>query len=551
MISSQILSNAQLTCPKHQVLLFSNNLLLFSITERRPYNSDIRMQLGTKILYGIFMILIATIAPIGNACLIYAIISTKKHREIVSNIHLVTLAITDFLGSVVNAPYFLISLNLPDYDASLEEKYLEPCKAGNFFVYAIGINRILALTVMSVDRYLAILHPFIYQRFVNRRRAILCSVFITMQSCVTNLPMSLIPGWVYYDGRPGAPCGFKWDGKLIYLVPYSILNFGIPLIVLLVTNVKVFDVARKQRRRILSMEVCRSKRKKRRVFGMLTSVSHFPVTANEPPTDKENDLTQNGSLQAEARCQCINNTSLAKSDSSLNYGRQMSASDSRQDGWIIDGKNSHRKVLYELGEQDVENGNFQLKKELGFAEKEASPAKNHMACSLSVQGLFSASAESSDSRDNSTGDIMRPITNLPGKPTKHYSTGDINREPRSNLHENELENDRDVQKDQQDELVLDARSEIRKSQVPKIQTQDIIVTFSTIVIVVLFLVSWSPFAFTRAAFVLDRRLFSWHAVVWTTALTLASSAGNPLIVLGTRRDLRETIMNRCKVSEQN
>lgn len=454
-----------------------------------------------------------------------------------------TLAITDLLGGIINGPYFLISLNLPENSEDLKEKYLEPCKAGNFFMYAIGINRILALTLMSVDRYMAILHPFLYQRIVSRRRAISMSLFITVQSFATNLPMSLIPGWVNYDGKPGAPCGFLWDGKLSYLAPYAILNFGIPVIVLLVSNAKVFVIARNQRRRILMLQLNKPCGKKKGIFGMSNSMIQFPIASNESPVEKENEMVQH---DGENHDQSTFNMLQTKLAVSSNSPEKLS----RHDDSAFDGRIRNKENFHSIAEQEgLFDGSFQFAKKLQLSNMEHVSETKHGVCPIPNQDAFTVSVESAQPRNciqqiplsSNTGWLDENIGKI--EPSKNELCSTPNRYG--------TKSKRGIDKDKKKELILDVKNEVGRDEMPTIRAQEIIITFSTIVIVILFLISWSPFVFARIAFVVDRRLFSWHAVVWTTALTLVSSAGNPLIVLGTRRDLRETIWKRYKVGEQN
>ena len=498
------------------------------------------MQLTGTILFGLFNTLIVIIAPIGNACLLYAILSKKKHRELVSNTYLITLAITDLLASVILAPYNLLSLNLPEYSASLAEKYSEPCKAGIFFLYAIGINRILALTLMSLDRYFAILHPFLYQRFINRRRAVAMNVFIVALSCVTNLPMSLIPGWVNYDGKPGSPCGFLWDGKLPYLVPYAILSFCIPLTVLVFSNTKVFFVARKQRRQILLMQK-KEQCKREGAPGIPSSAKNFPGS----PKENKNDIPKNICHLDSSNRQNPQYMPHVKSKCSTKYPEEapkvvVKGNSSFSIAKSQNGENFHDLVEDDIFEDRFEPANETEPRKLGGDLE----IKHRTSLSLKKQDLSSGSVENSDLRrfvNTSTAcpSATPTISDLKDikEPNKGNNIGDFctisaKDGTRNFCHFPENTTER-----------------TGKTQKPMIHAQDIIITFSTIVIVILFFTSWLPFTISRIIFVLDRRLFSWHTVVWTSALTLVSAAGNPLIVLGTRRDLRKTIKKRCRIGE--
>ena len=515
------------------------------------------MQLGVKIFYGIFNTIIAIIGPISNVCLLYIIFSTKKHRKLISNTYLVTLAITDLLGSIVVAPYFLISLNLPKYDESLKEKYKEACKAGSFFVYSVGINRILALTLMSADRYLAILHPFVYQRIVNHRRVIAMNLFITFQAFVTNLPMSLMPGWVNYDGKPGAPCGFLWDGKLPYLVPYAMLNFGIPLVILLVSNISVFITARKQRRKILSMQVAQPIGRKVTVFGIRCSATNLEAfesaqseginpTPNNSCSVREKDSTKADNTPEITSVLCLND---AKQDKETEESSKMSSivfNDTATCDIMVKNGDNQRLENFPLREVVLRNAKNERERIERLRTHTLNDNKDHTFknCSISI------GAQRADSRIFSIGTANPELSKVSCR-NKDAMTTIWNK---AGLHQdcatgNEVKSDREIVKTDVC-FPFPKRNKPRRHENLTLRTHDIIITFSTIVLVVVFLISWSPFAFSRVAFVLDRRLFSWDAVVWTTALTVISCVCNPLIVLGTRRDLQRTIKDRFKVGSE-
>ncbi len=167
---------------------------------------------------------------------------------------MLTLSIADLLTSVVNIPFFMFGLDLPDYEPSQKQTYNLTCRLAIFFVYSCGVQRILSLTVMSVDRYIAILHPFRYQVCTQGSKILVLNCYTVVQSIATSLPLLIIPGWVGYDGMPGSPCGLVWKGKFAFLAAFFLLNFVIPCFILVVTNVRVFMVSRKQRKRLLEEE---------------------------------------------------------------------------------------------------------------------------------------------------------------------------------------------------------------------------------------------------------------------------------------------------------
>ena len=422
------------------------------------------MELGFKIILGIFYILIGIFGLIGNILVIYAIFAKPKHRQRPSNIYLLSLAFTDIFTSLIVVPYFMISLDLPVYHPSHSDKYKGPCQAGAFFVYVTGINRILALSVLSADRYLAILHPYTYQRYVGRRKVLFANLCIYLQSIATNLPLVIIPSWVNYDGKPGAPCGFMWKGKYGFLMPYLTFNFLLPVVVLVISNLRVFTVARKQRLRIEAeqKQFCRINHK-RSIFALnnIARIWRVPMETERNSSQGQTETRINGSHQM-----CRNST--------INDVKN------KPKGWVGHEENQNTRKR-----DSIESTSTTA----SLDGKDSAEIKRNKETKL-------AAACNKDNTNQSSNRTKR-------KEAKHRWS---------------------------------------------VYAQDLIITFSTIVLVIVFLISWLPFAVSRSIFVADRSFFSWDVVAVTSSLTMVSSGCNPLIVIGTRRDLRKTIKEKLKMN---
>eukprot|EP00112_Aurelia_sp_Birch-Aquarium-sp1_P012149 Seg2553.4 transcript_id=Seg2553.4/GoldUCD/mRNA.D3Y31 product="Octopamine receptor" protein_id=Seg2553.4/GoldUCD/D3Y31 len=418
------------------------------------------MELGFKIVLGIFYVLIGICGLIGNILVIYAIFAKLKHRQRASNIYLLSLAFTDIFTSLIVVPYFMISLDLPVYHPSQLETYKGACQAGAFFVYVTSINRILALSVLSADRYLAILHPYTYQRYMDRKKVLFANFYVYLQSIATNLPLVIIPSWVNYDGKPGAPCGFMWKGKYEFLMPYLTFNFLLPVVVLFISNIRVFAVARKQRLRI----------------------------------------------EAEQKKFCR-----------LNHKRSIFALNNVANIWQETERNSSQ------GETEAQKDGFQHR----------FPKSTIIDVSNRPQGWVEHE-ENQNTRKRDSTESTSTKTSIDGN---NLAAVKINKEAHSATaceEDNKIKN----------------RSMTKRKQAKQrwsVYAQDLIITFSTIVLVILFLISWLPFAVSRSIFVADRSFFSWDVVAVTSSLTMVSSGCNPLIIIGTRRDLRKTIKEKIKL----
>ena len=189
-----------------------------------------------------------------NIAVLYVILASRIHRQIVSNLFLVVVLIADVLFCIFNAPYNLVSLTieLPPLNEDTAEKFDVECKASIFLVYSLSIAKILTLMLLSLDRFCALRWPFLYSKYSSKRLVLKLTAFVWLQAFVTTLPATFKEGWVSYTGSGGSMCGFKWGtAKLPYVGTVMALDFVLPTIALFVANIGVFVMARKQRKRAL------------------------------------------------------------------------------------------------------------------------------------------------------------------------------------------------------------------------------------------------------------------------------------------------------------
>ena len=215
---------------------------------------SIRMGISKALNAGLiaYFCLVLVVGLALNIAVLYVILASRIHRQIVSNIFLVVVLIADVLFCIFNAPYNLVSLTieLPPLNKDTVKKFDVECKASMFLVYSFSIAKILTLMLLSLDRFCALRWPFLYSKYSSKKLVLKLTAFVWLQAFATTLPATFKEGWVSYTGNAGSMCGFNWGtAKLPYVGTVMALDFVLPTIGLFVANIGVFVMARKQRKR--------------------------------------------------------------------------------------------------------------------------------------------------------------------------------------------------------------------------------------------------------------------------------------------------------------
>lgn len=114
--------------------------------------------------YTTFEILVALVAVVGNAMVIYVFQRERRLRRR-TNYYIVSLAVADFLVGLLGIPFaILASVGQP--------RNLHACLFTVSLLVMLCTISIFCLVGVSVDRYWAILHPMGYSRNVRTRTAI-------------------------------------------------------------------------------------------------------------------------------------------------------------------------------------------------------------------------------------------------------------------------------------------------------------------------------------------------------------------------------------------
>ncbi|NXY12134.1 DRD5 protein, partial [Pteruthius melanotis] len=195
-------------------------------------------------------------AMLGNALVCAAVLRFRHLRSKVTNTFVVSLAVSDLLVAVLVMPWRAASdvLGFWPFGAF--------CDLWVAFDIMCCTASILHLCLISLERYWAIASPFRYQRAVTQRVA-----FVTIAvAWLLSLLISFIPvqlRWHEDRERP-ALNGSAEEGSCnpglsrSYAISSSLISFYIPVAVMLGTYGRLFHIARRQLRRVCSLERARS-----------------------------------------------------------------------------------------------------------------------------------------------------------------------------------------------------------------------------------------------------------------------------------------------------
>ncbi|XP_077095181.1 G-protein coupled receptor 135 [Siphateles boraxobius] len=148
---------------------------------------------GNSVLQGIavaaqalLLLAIFLLSSLGNSAVVVVII---KHRQLrtVTNAFIMSLSLSDFLTAVLCLPFSFMMLFSKDGSWMFGEPF---CIANGFFNTCFGIISTLTMTLISFDRYYAIVRQ--PQAKIGRRRAIQLLVAVWFSAVLFSFPWYLL-----------------------------------------------------------------------------------------------------------------------------------------------------------------------------------------------------------------------------------------------------------------------------------------------------------------------------------------------------------------------
>ncbi|CAN9510410.1 unnamed protein product [Ophioblennius macclurei] len=211
-----------------------------------------------RALTGCVLALLIIWTLLGNLTVCAAVCRYRHLRAKVTNIFIVSLALSDLLVAVLVMPWKAVA------EVAGFWPFGDFCKTWLSCDIMCSTASILNLCVISVDRYWAISSPFSYERSMNKKVAsVMIGMTWTVSVVISFVPVQL--NWHRVEiGDPTrgdfAPHGQSVDGTCdsslsrTYAISSSLISFYIPVAIMVVTYTRIYRIARVQIRMISSLE---------------------------------------------------------------------------------------------------------------------------------------------------------------------------------------------------------------------------------------------------------------------------------------------------------
>ncbi|XP_071397008.1 D(1) dopamine receptor-like [Centroberyx affinis] len=214
-----------------------------------------------RVLTGCVLTLLIIWTLLGNFTVCAAVCRYRHLRAKVTNIFIVSLALSDLLVAVLVMPWKAVA------EVAGFWPFGGFCKTWLACDIMCSTASILNLCVISVDRYWAISSPFRYERNMNKKVAsVMIGVTWTVSVVISFVPVQL--NW--HRAEIGDPAGDNFalrgengsgvegscDSSLsrTYAISSSLISFYIPVAIMVVTYTRIYRIAQVQIRRISSLE---------------------------------------------------------------------------------------------------------------------------------------------------------------------------------------------------------------------------------------------------------------------------------------------------------
>ncbi|KAH9502534.1 hypothetical protein Btru_068919 [Bulinus truncatus] len=184
---------------------------------------------------------LCVVAVLGNSLTVYVVVSKRRMRN-VTNYFIASLAVSDVLMAIVCIPFTFVANILLQYwpFGSIM------CPVVTYLQVAIVFQNAYTLLAMSLERYIAIMHPFM--RRLGKRRCLEVVALCWVLAFLTPVPTAITSNLSLPENSTNVTrevCLEKWESKqkqFTYSVTIMVLQYFVPLAVLIYTYAQIVRV---------------------------------------------------------------------------------------------------------------------------------------------------------------------------------------------------------------------------------------------------------------------------------------------------------------------
>uniref|UniRef100_A0A8C6T837 Somatostatin receptor type 2 n=1 Tax=Neogobius melanostomus TaxID=47308 RepID=A0A8C6T837_9GOBI len=215
--------------------------------------------------------MVCTVGLCGNALVIYVILRYAKMKT-VTNIYILNLAVADVLF-MLGLPFIAIQLAIVHWPFGPVL-----CRVVMTLDSLNQFTSIFCLMVMSIDRYLAVVHPIKSTKWRKPRVAKTINLTVWGISLIVNLPIVIYSGLI--TKHDGCFCSIVWpEPQEVYYTAFMfytfILGFFLPLMVICLCYLLIIVKVKSSGIRVGSSKRKKSERKVTRMVSIVVAVFVF------------------------------------------------------------------------------------------------------------------------------------------------------------------------------------------------------------------------------------------------------------------------------------